>query len=97
MEFKNDSMKVLHLRESIPWFGGHSGYEQLTRHLPAPHEVWAVKPRNGQVARYLGSSYARIQGRIGRGATDLSELEFRMCRRLKRAGCKPHSLSRLSF
>lgn len=77
-------MKVLHLRESIPWFGGHSGYEQLTRHLPAPHEVWTVKPRNGQMARYLGSSYARIHGRIGRGATDLSELEFRMCRRLRR-------------
>jgi glycosyltransferase involved in cell wall biosynthesis len=74
-------MKILHLREKIPWFGKHSGYEQLTRHLRAPDQVWMVKPRPGKPARYLGSAYARLHGRIGRGATDLGELEFRLCRR----------------
>lgn len=77
-------MKILHLRETIPWFGGHSGYEQLTRHLPAQQQVWTIKPRSGKPARYLGSTYGRLQGRIGRGATDLAELEFRLCRRWRR-------------
>jgi glycosyltransferase involved in cell wall biosynthesis len=77
-------VKILHLREKVPWFGGHSGYEQLTGHLPAQQQVWTVKPRRGQLARYLGSSYARLHGRYGRGATDLSELEFRLQRRLRR-------------
>jgi len=43
-----------------------------------------VKPRQGQLARYLGSSYARLQGRYGRGATSLSQLEFRWQRRWQR-------------
>jgi glycosyltransferase involved in cell wall biosynthesis len=77
-------MKVLHLRETIPWFGGHSGYEQLTRHVPPPPEVWTVKPRSGPLARYSGSAYARLHGRYGRGATSLSELEFRVQRRCRR-------------
>ena len=70
-------MKILHLREKIPWFGGHSGYEQLTRHVHSLQPVRTVKPRQGQLARYLGSAYARLHGRYGRGATSLSELEFR--------------------
>lgn len=78
------SMKVLHLRERVPWFGGHSGYEQLTRHVHSCHAVWTVKPRRGQLARYSGSAYARLQGRHGRGATSLSELEFRLHRGLRR-------------
>lgn len=36
------------------------------------------------MARYLGSAYARLQGRYGRGAISLSELEFRFQRRLRR-------------
>jgi glycosyltransferase involved in cell wall biosynthesis len=78
------ALKILHLKEQIPWFGGHSGYEQLTRRLLAPHEVWTVKLRRGQTARYLGSAYARLQGRMGRGATSLSELEFRLHRSWRR-------------
>jgi glycosyltransferase involved in cell wall biosynthesis len=74
-------VKILHLRERIPWFGGHSGYEQLTRHLAGMAEVSTVKPRAGQLARYTGSAYARLHGRYGRGATSLSELEFRVRRR----------------
>jgi len=77
-------VRVLYLREKIPWFGEHSGYEQLTRHLPIFQQAWTVKPRHGQLARYLGSAYARLQGRHGRGATDLSELEFCWRRRLWR-------------
>lgn len=77
-------MKILHLRESIPWFGGHTGYEQLTRHLSALSPVWTVKPRQGQLARYAGSTYARLQGRSGRGAATLSEVEFRVQRKLRR-------------
>jgi len=77
-------MKVLHLRERVPWFGSHSGYEQLTRHVHSCQRVWTVKPRRGQLARYSGSAYARLQGRDGRGATSLSELEFRVCRGLRR-------------
>jgi glycosyltransferase involved in cell wall biosynthesis len=83
-EFQESSVKILHLREKIPWFGGHSGYEQLTRHLLALQQVWTVKPRPGQLARYLGSAYARLQGRYGRGATSLSELEFRLRRACRR-------------
>ena len=77
-------MKVLHLRESIPWFGSHSGYEQLTRFLAADQEVWTVKPRSGPLARYFGSTCARLQGRPGRGATDSAELEFRLLRKWRR-------------
>lgn len=43
-----------------------------------------MEPRRGQLARYLGSAYARLQGRYGRGAADLSELEFRWRRRVSR-------------
>jgi glycosyltransferase involved in cell wall biosynthesis len=74
-------VRILYLREKIPWFGGHSGYEQLTSHLPARLEALEVMPRDGQFARYLGSAYARIRGRFGRGAISLSELEFRLKRR----------------
>lgn len=77
-------MKILHLKERIPWFGGHSGYELLTRHLLAPQQVWIVQIRQGKAARYLGSTYARLQGRMGRGATSLSELEFRLQRKFRR-------------
>lgn len=77
-------MKLLHFGEQIPWFGGHSGYEQLTRHLLALEPVWLVKPRRGQLARYAGSAYGRLHGRMGRGATDLGELEFRLQRQLRR-------------
>ena len=77
-------MKVLHLRESIPWFGEHSGYEQLTRHINGGDQVRTVRPREGKFARYLGSTYARLNGRLGRGATDLGELEFRFSRRFWR-------------
>lgn len=77
-------MKVLHLRETIPWFGGHSGYEQVTRHVLPLQKVDAIEPRRGQLARYTGSTYARLQGRTGRGATSLSEFEFRLHRRLHR-------------
>lgn len=84
LHFLASALKLLHLRETIPWFGGHSGYEQLTRNLPAQQEVWTVKPRSGQLARYAGSAYERLQGRYGRGATSLSELEFRLQRKLRR-------------
>lgn len=68
----------------MPWFGGHSGYEQLTRHLHSCQRLWTVKPRRGQLARYSGSAYARLYGCYGRGATSLSELEFRLNRGLRR-------------
>lgn len=68
----------------MPWFGGHSGYEELTRHLALQQPVWTVKPRPGNFARYLGSAYERLNGRVGRGAASLSELEFRCQRALRR-------------
>ena len=77
-------MKILHLRERIPWFGGHSGYEQLTRQVHQLQSVQTVRPREGLLARYSGSTYARFHGRYGRGATSLSELEFRWQRRWRR-------------
>lgn len=77
-------MRILHLREQIPWFGGHSGYEQLTRHILPLQQLGTVEPRRGQLARYAGSAYARLLGRYGRGSADLSELEFRCRRRLSR-------------
>jgi glycosyltransferase involved in cell wall biosynthesis len=77
-------VKILFLREKISWFGGHSGYEQLTRYVSAQSPVSIVKPRSGPAARYLGSTYARLHGRYGRGATSLSELEFRTRRGLRR-------------
>jgi glycosyltransferase involved in cell wall biosynthesis len=51
--------------------------------LPEEHQAWAIKPREGRIAQYLGSACARVQGRVGRGADSLSELEFRVCRRLR--------------
>jgi glycosyltransferase involved in cell wall biosynthesis len=77
-------MNILHLRETIPWFGGHSGYEQLSRHMLALHKLRTIEPRPGQLARYTGSTYARLRGRIGRGASSLSEFEFRLQRLAKR-------------
>ncbi len=77
-------MDCLLLRDGIPWFGRHTGYEQLSTHLGEIQPTTVVAPRAGQAARYLGSAYARLQGRMGRGATDLSELEFRLRRRLRR-------------
>ena len=77
-------MKLLHLWEQIEWFGGHTGYGLLSRHMPATQQVCCVKIRRGQAARYLGSAYARLQGRSGRGVASLSELEFRLQRRLRR-------------
>jgi glycosyltransferase involved in cell wall biosynthesis len=77
-------LNILHLRERIPWFGGHSGYEQLTRHVALRQPIRTVTPRNGAWARYLGSTYARLHGRYGRGAASLSELEFRVRRRWRK-------------
>jgi glycosyltransferase involved in cell wall biosynthesis len=75
-------MTSLILRDEIPWFGKHSGYEQIVGYLADLQAIKIVVPRAGKFARYLGSATARLQGRMGRGATDLSELEFRLSRRL---------------
>jgi glycosyltransferase involved in cell wall biosynthesis len=80
-------VKILFLSEQIQWFGSHSGYEQLTRCLLTTQQVWTVKARRGRPARYLGSAAARLQGQTGRAATALSELEFRLWRKLWR----PHA------
>ncbi|MGA2868960.1 MAG: glycosyltransferase [Verrucomicrobiota bacterium] len=77
-------MSALLLRDGIPWFGRHTGYEQLSHHLAKIHPVTVVAPRPGQWARYLGSASARLRGRMGRGAADLSELEFCLRRRFGR-------------
>ena len=77
-------MKTLLLRDGIPWFGRHTGYEQLSRYVANGQPATVVTPRPGQWARYLGSASARLRGRMGRGATDLSELEFWLRRGLRR-------------
>jgi FkbM family methyltransferase len=77
-------MRCLLLRDDIPWFGGHTGYEQFARHLADIQPIKVITARCGQMARYLGSTYARLHGRMGRGATDLGELEFRLRRKLRR-------------
>ena len=76
-------MSHLILRDRIAWFGSHTGYEQLTRFNTNGHDC-VISPRKGQLARYLGSAYGRFHGRVGRGATDLSELEFRLRRARQR-------------
>jgi glycosyltransferase involved in cell wall biosynthesis len=77
-------MKPLLLRDGIPWFGQHTGYEQLSRHLANGQPLTVIAPRPGRWARYLGSASGRLRGRMGRGAADLSELEFWLRRRLQR-------------
>ena len=76
-------LRCLLLRDGIPWFGRHTGYEQYTRYLGTAQPAEVITPRAGKMVRYLGSSYARLQGRMGRGATDFSEQEFRLRRRLQ--------------
>ncbi len=76
----------LFLRDGIPWFGAHTGYEQLTQYLPARADWSVIGSRRGRLARYAGSTYARLHGRTGRGAADLSELEFRLNRRMRKPG-----------
>ena len=76
-------MKPLLLRDGIPWFGQHTGYEQLSRYLANGQPTAVVTPRPGNWARYVGSASARLRGRMGRGATDLSELEFSLKRALQ--------------
>lgn len=73
-------MTNLILRDEIPWFGKHSGYEQIVGYLAGIQATRVIAPRPGKLARYVGSTAARLQGRMGRGATDLSELEFRLQR-----------------
>ncbi len=75
-------MNLLLLRDSIPWFGRHTGYEQLSGYLQTTNQITVVGPRAGILPRYLGSASARLRGRMGRGATDFSELEFCLRRRL---------------
>lgn len=75
---------LLILRDNISWFGAHSGYEQLTRFIADGCYCSVVNLRRGQFARYLGSAYARLQGRPGRGPLDLGELEFRLQHRFRR-------------
>jgi glycosyltransferase involved in cell wall biosynthesis len=77
-------MSLLILLDRISWFGAHTGYEQLTRFLPNDTESCVVSPRHGKLARYSGSAYGRLHGRMGRGATDLSELEFHLRHKLQR-------------
>ena len=77
-------MSLLFLRDHISWFGSHTGYEVLTRFVANGRDCSVIAPRRGQMARYLGSAYARLQGRSGRGAASLSQLEFRVRRRLRR-------------
>jgi glycosyltransferase involved in cell wall biosynthesis len=77
-------VKILYLWEQIEWFGGYTGYGLLSRHMPATQQVWSVKIRRGQAARYVGSAYARLHGCPGRGVASLSEMEFRLQRRLRR-------------
>ncbi len=79
-------MSLLILRDRISWFGSHTGYEQLTRYISNGSGRVVVVPRSGLAARYLGSTYARLQGRVGRGAADLSEWEFQMRRKFNRHG-----------
>jgi glycosyltransferase involved in cell wall biosynthesis len=52
--------------------------------MPGADQILSVQIRSGTVARYLGSTYARLQGRVGRGVTSLSEFEFRMNRKWRR-------------
>src|SRR5258706_15891558 len=77
-------MEVLLLRDSIPWFGRHTGYEQLSRYLPHLLKVQTVSPRQSQVYRYAGSLLDRARGRRGKGASTFSEIEFHVRRGLSR-------------
>jgi glycosyltransferase involved in cell wall biosynthesis len=77
-------VKILALRDQMDWFGNHTGYAQLLKYLPSLGSVHSVRVRRGQLLRYLGSAYARLQGRDGRGTKSLSELEFRLNRWLRR-------------
>jgi hypothetical protein len=47
-------MSLLILRDSIAWFGSHTGYEQLASYFPADQPARIVKPRRGRLARYAG-------------------------------------------
>jgi len=75
---------LLYLRDQIAWFGSHTGYEQLTRYMAEEANCSVVGRRGGQLTRYLGSFYARLHGRSGRGATDFSEAELRLRHSLQR-------------
>jgi glycosyltransferase involved in cell wall biosynthesis len=75
---------MLLLYDKIGWFGSHTGYEQLTSFITNRCKCSVISPRRGPMARYLGSTYARMHGRMGRGAIDFSELEFRLGRQLGR-------------
>jgi glycosyltransferase involved in cell wall biosynthesis len=77
-------MSLLLLHDRIPWFGAHSGYEQLASYLVKESSWPVVTARPGEWARFAGSAYGRMQGRYGRGATDLCELEFRLRRRIQK-------------
>ena len=76
-------MDLLLLRDRIGWFGNHTGYEPLANYfLSANQPMRIVNPRAGLVVRYAGSAYARLNGNPGQGSASLSELEFRIKRRL---------------
>ncbi|MEM7115241.1 MAG: glycosyltransferase family 4 protein [Chloroflexota bacterium] len=75
--------KLAILADSIPWFGRHSGYEQIAYHLPSLLPETAVtwsKTTLNQIR--LGKLYARLQGLAEREDTVYAAAEWRY--RLKR-------------
>ncbi len=53
-------MRIHILADKIPWFGQHTGYEQLPRHLNADLRVVRSRTTRNQIR--LGRAYKRVKG-----------------------------------
>ena len=69
---------MIYLAEKIPWFGAHTGYEQLPQFLtPAGNGVRIVSPRSGIVPRLVGKGFSYLKRWPARNQTaTAAELEF---------------------
>jgi glycosyltransferase involved in cell wall biosynthesis len=73
-------MRVLYLSNRIPWFGAHTGYEQLPHYVEAEGiSARTFSPRNGLASRAAGKAISLIRrhGRISQSdAAARLRLEF---------------------
>lgn len=53
-------MRLLYLSNRIPWFGAHTGYEQLPGYVDIPSRIY--RPSSGLISRVTGKAISLLRG-----------------------------------
>jgi glycosyltransferase involved in cell wall biosynthesis len=69
-------MSALLARDTIPWFGNHTGYEQLPGYLARHLKCSIVGRRPGMAPRYIGSVIDTLLRRPRAGSVTTSDIEL---------------------